>query len=74
MRHGTGQTTSDPIDIATGSFVHQHPDLPSLGGLGLPLSFERFYASSRSSLTSTLGFGWNHTYLDFVHFSEEMMR
>ena len=54
--------TPDPIDIATGSFIHQRPDLSSLGGLGLPLSFERFYASAHNNFSSTLGFGWTHTY------------
>jgi YD repeat-containing protein len=62
IRPWAGQKTSDPIEIATGAFIHQYPDLPALGGLGLPLSFERSYVSSRNSLSSTLGFGWNHTY------------
>jgi RHS repeat-associated protein len=53
---------SDPINAAIGTFVHHHQDLASLGGLGIPLGFERFYASSRHSLAGPLGFGWSHTY------------
>lgn len=54
--------TSDPINAAIGTFVYHHQDLASLGGLGIPLGFERFYASSRHSLAGPLGFGWSHTY------------
>lgn len=54
--------TPDPIDTATGTFLYHHQDLAPLGGLGIPLDFERFYASSQNSLTSPLGCGWSHTY------------
>jgi RHS repeat-associated protein len=54
--------TSDPINAAIGTFVHHHQDLAPLGGLGIPLGFERFYASSRHSFAGPLGFGWSHTY------------
>jgi RHS repeat-associated protein len=57
-----GRVVSDPIDAATGAFVYHHQDLASLGGLGVPLGFERFYASSQNSLTGPLGYGWSHSY------------
>lgn len=56
------EITSDPIDTATGAFVYQHQDMAPLGGLGIPLGFERFYASSQNSLFRPLGYGWSHTY------------
>jgi RHS repeat-associated protein len=54
--------TPDPVDTANGAFVHRHQDLASLGGLGIPLGLERFYASSQNSLSSALGYGWSHSY------------
>src|SRR5262249_31372413 len=39
----------DPIDVTTGSFLYHNQDLASLGGLGIPLRFDRFYSSARHS-------------------------
>jgi len=66
--------TSDPIDTAAGTFVYHHQDLASLGGLGIPLEFERFYASSRHTASSSLGYGWSHTYNTRFYTSTEWVR
>lgn len=54
--------SSDPIDMCSGSFVHEHADL-SLGQASpLGLSFSRTYNSSLNRSERTLGFGWTHSY------------
>jgi RHS repeat-associated protein len=70
----TETNTPDPIDTATGSFLYHHEDIASLNGLGIPLSLERYYASSRGSLTGTLGFGWSHTYDTRFYTSTDWLR
>jgi len=62
LGRASGRVLSDPIDAATGAFVYHHQDLAPLGGLGVPLGFERFYANSQNSLTGPLGHGWSHGY------------
>ena len=71
---GTESFTSDPIDTATGTFVYHHQDLAPLGGLGIPLEFERFYASSQHTASSSLGYGWSHTYHTRFYTSTEWVR
>lgn len=66
--------TPDPTDTATGTFLYHHRDLAPLGGLGIPLGFERFYASSQHSLTSNLGYGWSHTYNTHFYISTDWVR
>jgi RHS repeat-associated protein len=70
----TENTAGDPVNATAGSFLYRHVDLSSLGGLGIPLLFERFYASSRHSLTSTLGYGWSHTYNTRFYTSTDWVR
>jgi RHS repeat-associated protein len=55
----------DPVNTATGNYIHQHTDL-QIPGKGVPLGFERNYNSqapsgSQTLLDGPLGFGWNHT-------------
>jgi RHS repeat-associated protein len=66
--------TSDPVDTATGAFLYHHPDLASLAGLGIPLGFERFYTSMQHNLTSSLGYGWSHTYNTRFYTSTDWLR
>jgi RHS repeat-associated protein len=66
--------TPDPIDTVTGGFLYHQQDLVSLGGLGIPLGFERSYASSRHNLVSSLGYGWSHTYNTRFYTSADWVR
>jgi len=74
LTRGPETITSDPIDTATGTFVYHHQDLAPLGGRGIPLEFERFYASSRRTAGSSLGYGWSHTYNTRFYSSTEWVR
>jgi YD repeat-containing protein len=65
---------ADPVNATTGSLLYHHVDLAPLGGRGIPLRFERFYVSSRHSLTSTLGYGWSHTYNTRFYTSTDWVR
>jgi RHS repeat-associated protein len=51
---------SDPVNTATGGFVHDVTDL-SLPGVGLPFAFTRTY-NSLDTLSGPLGPGWTHSY------------
>ncbi len=51
----------DPVDTATGAFLHQTTDL-SFGTLGRPISFVRTYVSERRNVDGPLGYGWTHSY------------
>lgn len=62
LGHDTRGNVLDPIEATTGTFVYHHQDLAPLGGLGVPLGFERFYASSQNNFDSPLGYGWSHSY------------
>jgi RHS repeat-associated protein len=52
---------ADPVDTATGAFVHSSLDL-AFGVLGHPISFSRTYVSEGNRQEGPLGFGWTHTY------------
>jgi len=51
----------DPVDTATGAFLHSTLDL-AFGVLGQPIRFERTYASASCLQDGPLGFGWTHSY------------
>lgn len=52
----------DPVDMASGAFVHNRTDL-SLGSKApLGLTFSRSYSSSLNEKEKTLGYGWMHNY------------
>lgn len=57
------QTTTafwaDPVNTATGSFVHDETDL-QLAGAGVPFVFRRFYNSADDTF-GELGRGWTHS-------------
>ena len=52
----------DPVNTISGALVDRQTDLSSLGGLGIPLDFQRFYSSALHSRSSVLGYGWSHSY------------
>ncbi|MBI2168579.1 MAG: PD40 domain-containing protein [Actinobacteria bacterium] len=61
-RHARNQTAlrADPVNTATGSYVHQTEDL-SVPGPGAAFSFSRFYNSADTN-DGPLGVGWTHDY------------
>ncbi|MFL5803189.1 MAG: RHS repeat-associated core domain-containing protein [Roseiflexaceae bacterium] len=52
----------DPVNAISGAAIFHQIDLANLGGLGIPLGFERFYTSAIHSRRSSLGYGWSHSY------------
>jgi len=52
---------AEPIDIATGSYGYSHTDF-SLPGINSKLNFTRYYNTVNAGLTSSLGYGWSHSY------------
>jgi RHS repeat-associated protein len=52
--------SADPVNLATGNFVHQATDL-TLPGRLLGLSFARFY-NSADGTGGPLGVGWTHSF------------
>ncbi|MBB6217238.1 RHS repeat-associated protein [Anaerosolibacter carboniphilus] len=55
----TGETTPDPVNIATGNFIYSHEDIRIDGGF--PVSFSRFY-NSRDLYNGDLGMNWHHNF------------
>jgi RHS repeat-associated protein len=53
--------TADPVDTASGAFVHGVVDL-AFGVLGFPIQFARTYGSTRNRQDGPLGWGWTHSY------------
>lgn len=53
---------SDPVDMASGAYFHDHTDLSLGGSAPLGLSFTRSYDSSLYLTKKTLGYGWTHNY------------
>jgi RHS repeat-associated protein len=51
----------DPVNCATGDFVHQVTDV-SVPGRGVPLSLQRTYSSASAATDSPFGFGWTDSY------------
>lgn len=60
--HGSPLTArrADPVDTATGAFVHAEHDA-ALPGAGVPFSFDRTY-NSNDERVGPLGRGWTHAY------------
>jgi RHS repeat-associated protein len=55
-------TSTDPVNMLTGGFIHERSDL-SLGAKSpLGLTFSRSYNSSLNRTKRTLGYGWTHNY------------
>ncbi len=59
--HVTVCYAKQPINCATGAFVHEFTDF-SVPGRGVQLNFTRTYSSSEASTDGPLGFGWTHSY------------
>ena len=57
----------NPINFSIGNKYQRERDL-NLEGPGLPLGFSRYY-NSRSTLTSTVGYGWTATFSDYLTFT-----
>ena len=58
--------STEPIDLYTGAYVHDHEDL-SLGGTGARgLHFSRHYSTDLRGAPSDLGSGWNHSGRSFL--------
>ena len=58
---GNQATTNEPIQLGTGTYYYKHTDIniPSINGT---LNFTRFYNSLNDTISSSLGYGWSHTY------------
>ncbi len=56
-----GQSTSNPVDNATGNFWHSFTDV-SLAGRGAPLNFSRNYNAQAAATNGPLGYGWTTNY------------
>lgn len=54
--------STDPIDMASGAFVHDHTDLALGGQSPLGLAFSRSYNSNKNLDDIGLGYGWTHNY------------
>lgn len=53
--------STDPVDMASGSWMYSTTDLSLSGGKG-GLSLSRSYYSSNNTLKGPLGYGWSHNY------------
>lgn len=64
-----GLTTeaADPVNMLTGNMYHVERDIAIKGRGGLPIVFERSY-NSRRPKDGPLGFGWTHTFNQFLRF------
>ena len=66
-------TSTEPVDMASGAYLHDQTDLALGGGAPLGLAFSRSYNSNRNLSKRTLGYGWTHNndiYLTFSSHSE----
>jgi RHS repeat-associated protein len=52
---------SDPVNTATGNFVQEDTDA-TLPGIGIPISFTRYYNSLDTETGGPLGIGWTDNY------------
>jgi YD repeat-containing protein len=52
----------DPVDVASGAFIHENTDLSLGSGSPRGLAFTRLYNSSMNREKSVLGYGWTHNY------------
>ncbi|MCP4712833.1 MAG: RHS repeat protein, partial [Planctomycetes bacterium] len=55
-------TANDPVDMATGAFLHDRADLALGGEAPLGLAFSRSYDSGNNLNQRALGYGWTHNY------------
>jgi RHS repeat-associated protein len=58
---GTNNVGGDPVDAATGAFVHSVRGL-DFGALGQPLEFDRSYVSNDHRQDGPMGYGWAYSY------------
>jgi hypothetical protein len=65
VRHPSADSP-DPVDLASGDFVHSNTDLV-IRGKGVPLEFTRYY-HSKSTYRGPLGAAWTHNYDMFLRF------
>lgn len=54
----------DPVNAVNGNLYHTEDDI-GIMSQGFPISFSRTY-NAQSSLSRDLGYGWTHTYGDFL--------
>ena len=52
---------AEPVNVVLGNYIHQVKDL-SISGRGLSINVERTYNSNSCLTTSSLGYGWIHSY------------
>lgn len=62
-------TAGDPVNMVTGNLYHVERDI-AIKGRGLPLVFERSY-NSRAPEDGPLGYGWTHTFNQFLVFNDD---
>lgn len=54
--------SSEPVDMATGAFIHDRNDLSLGGKVPAGLTFSRSYSTSSNQNDGPLGYGWTHKY------------
>lgn len=72
---GLGQTSgntmsNDPVNMVTGNMYHTERDIAIKGRGGLPIVFERSY-NSRDDKDGPLGFGWTHSFNQYLSFEDD---
>jgi RHS repeat-associated protein len=55
-------TSIEPVDMASGAYLHDHEDLGLGGAIPLGLTFSRTYDSRMVNKKGPLGYGWTHNY------------
>lgn len=60
--HITTPKSIEPVDMASGAYLHNHRDLSMGKPEPLGLRFARFYNSTSNYQKRSLGYGWTHNY------------
>jgi RHS repeat-associated protein len=56
----------EPVDMATGHYLHDHTDLEIGGEAPLGLELNRYYNSRHRNEKRNMGYGWSHGYDSYV--------
>ena len=57
--------TGEPINVATGSYDYKHTDF-TIKAINSDLNFTRYYSTVNASISSSLGYGWTHSFYYYV--------
>ncbi|HEX5125904.1 MAG TPA: DUF6531 domain-containing protein, partial [Rhodocyclaceae bacterium] len=63
-------TAGDPVNLVNGNLYHDETDISIKGRGGLPIVFERSY-NSREAKDGPLGFGWTHSFNQYIEFADD---